>query len=151
MYEDLKYENMPRIIPVPSEPESPSEKVYVASTLNIQPTKLMNKRQWKLYTHDKQRNQLLRIESAFRKKYDDVELIELNFEVCPVLKNIHYHALYRMYDHTVHDMYSYFKKPCCSQDEKTKIPWRFMVNKIIPKDQVKGWLYYIRKDLEKTQ
>jgi len=82
---------------------------YVASTVNIQPSKLMNRRPWKKYNHDDQRKILMRVEASFRRKYPTVELIELQYEVCPQLNNIHYHALYKMTDDEEHELYNYFK------------------------------------------
>jgi len=135
-----------------SSAQNPPRKYY-ASTVNIQPTKLMNKRPWKKYNHDDQRKILMRVEASFRRKYPTVELIELQYEVCPKLKNIHYHALYLMTDDEEHELYNYFKKICCSEDAKTLIPWRFMYNKIIPKNimDIQGWLDYMRKELNKEK
>jgi len=116
-------------------------------TVNIQPTKKMNKRLWKLYDHDKQRDILNRIESKFRRDTPSVKLIELHFEVCPTLKNIHFHALYEAPVLFRAEMETYYKRVCCSDDEHTKKPWRYLdIKEIVGGSD--EWLKYIRKDLK---
>jgi len=124
---------------------------HFAVTVNIQPTKYMNKKLWRTYTQEQQRAQLLRIESAFRRKTPSVKLHELCFEVCPTLQQIHYHAHYEMPKEFEHEMYNYFKRICCSQDDKTLKPWRFIDISILPTDaDVKRWMDYIHKNQTKT-
>jgi len=118
-----------------------------AVTVNIQPTKLINKRQWKLYNHDKQRSFLTRIEAKLRQQNPSIELIEIHYETCPTLNNIHFHALYRMPKIFISTMQNYYKT-FSSTDNKTKEPWRhILVEDVYDKE---GWLAYIRK-MEKTQ
>lgn len=116
-------------------------------TVNIQPTKKMNKRLWKLYSHDKQREILSRIEAKFRADTPSVRLIELHFEECPTLKNIHFHALYEAPALFKVEMEAYYKRVCCSDDKDTKIPWRYLDIKLIIGGNAE-WLDYIRKDLK---
>lgn len=115
-------------------------------TVNIQPTKKMNKRFWNKYSHDQQRAMLSRIEAKFRSLTPSVKLIELHFEVCPTLKNIHFHALYEAPALFKVEMEAYYKRICCSDDHKTKIPWRYLDIKLIRGGNTE-WLDYIRKDL----
>lgn len=119
-----------------------------AVTVNIQPTKFMNKRQWKRYTHDQQRAILSRIEKKFRKDMPTIELVELHYEICPTLKNIHFHALYKMPVNYCTTMETYYTRICSSEDEKTKIPWRFLDIREITNRT--GWLEYINKDTKKA-
>jgi len=117
-------------------------------TVNIQPTKKMNKRYWKLYTADKQRDILARIEAGYRRVTPSVKLIEIHYEVCPKLKNIHFHALYEAPILFRDDIKAYYKRICCSQDEKTEKPWRYLDVKRM-RGGNKEWLIYIRKDIQK--
>lgn len=116
-------------------------------TVNIQPTKTMNKRLWKNYDNDKQREILNRIETKFRRDTPSVKLIELHFEICPTLKNIHFHALYEAPVLFRSEMETYYKRVCCSDDEHTKVPWRYLDIKEIIGGPAE-WLEYIRKDLK---
>lgn len=116
-----------------------------AITVNIQPTKKMNGRQWKLYSAEKQTAQLSRIEAALRKKTPSIKLIELHYETCPVLKNIHFHALYEMPEEFKSELECYYKRICDSSDDKTLVPWRYL--DISPIKNEQAWLDYIRKDL----
>jgi len=118
-----------------------------AVTVNIQPTKLMNKRQWRKYSPDQQMAILGRIEAAFRRKTPSVLLIELHYETCPVLGNIHFHALYSMPSDFVTTMENYYKDVCDSSDEKTLVKWRYLDVQEV-KDE-KSWIEYIRKDVNK--
>jgi len=123
---------------------------HFAVTVNICPTKKMNNKLWRTYTHDKQRDVLLRVEGAFRRKTPSVELKEIRFEECPTLKQIHYHAHYVMPKEFEYEMFNHFKRICCSQDEHTLKPWRFIAIKELPRDaDVTRWEDYIRKDAKK--
>jgi len=114
----------------------------IAVTVNPDPFNLMNKRQYKLYDHDKQRAMLMRIETAMRRENPEIELIELHFEICPVLKQIHFHALYRCPLQSIKRMENYFEK----RIKRTNSPsWRaFVHDPVFDKD---GWLKYIRKNI----
>lgn len=116
-------------------------------TVNIQPTKKMNRRYWKLYNHDQQRAILSRIEAKFRALTPSVQLMELHYEVCPTLKNIHFHALYKAPALFKVEMMAYYKRVCCSDDLNTTDPWRYLDIKLILGGNAE-WLEYIRKDLK---
>jgi len=118
-----------------------------AVTVNIQPTKLMNKRQWRKYSPDQQMAILGRVEAAFRRKTPSVQLVELHYETCPVLGNIHFHALYEMPLIFRAELEAYYKGVCDSSDEKTLKKWRYLDIEEV-KDE-KAWLDYIRKDVNK--
>lgn len=115
-------------------------------TVNIQPTKKMNGKFWRDYTHDKQRAILGRIEAKFRAITPSVELIELHYEICPTLKNVHFHALYSAPCLFMHEMQTYYKRVCDASDKNTRIPWRYLDIKVI-KDGAGNWLEYIRKEI----
>lgn len=115
-------------------------------TVNIQPTKRMNKRHWRLYSHAQQKDMLTRIEAKFRLLNPSVELKQLHFEECPTLKNIHFHALYSMPCNYRWEMETYYNRICSSTDAKTKIPWRHLDIKVI-KDGPEEWIKYIQKDI----
>lgn len=126
-----------------------NNKLYYAVTVNIQPTKLMNKKQWRKYTHDEQRSQLLRIEASFRKKTPSVELIEIQFEICPTLNNIHFHAMYYMPKIFIHEVYLHYRRICNSTDDKTIKEWRFIdIQELKRQEDIENWLMYIRKDID---
>jgi len=120
-----------------------------AVTVNVQPTRLMNKRQWKLYTHEQQRGQLFRLEGHLRKLYPNIELIEIRFEICPTLKNVHFHALYNCRKADTHDMITYWQsrvgtiKTKTTKDDKFSV-WRHLDIQEVYDNQ--GWLLYIQKD-----
>lgn len=118
-------------------------------TVNIQPTKLMNKKQWNKYNKDQQMAILGRIERGSRKGNPSIELKELNYEVCPKLGNIHFHALYKMPRMFVSQLEAYYKRVLDSSDSNTKIKWRYLdIIQIIGTSD--NWIQYIRKDKDKT-
>lgn len=114
-----------------------------AVTVNIQPTKLINKRQWKLYSSDDQRKIMMRIERAIRVKNPSIILNEIHYEECPVLKQQHFHCLYTMPPEYVSVLETYYDRVVGSTGKQVK-PWRHLVIKLITYEQ--GWLDYIRKD-----
>lgn len=114
-----------------------------AITVNIQPTKFMNKRQWKKYDSSEQIKILGRIEARLRKDNPSIVLKEIHYETCPTLKQIHFHALYDMPDIFVTTVEAYYNRVCGSTGTQTD-PWRTLVTEKIYNRQ--GWLEYIRKD-----
>lgn len=115
-----------------------------AVTVNIQPTKRMNKKFWKLYTPAQQVAQLTRIEEAFRRQTPSCELVEIHFETCPILQNMHFHALYKMPEMFKAELESYYMRICDGSDENTKEKWRYL--DISPVKNLPDWINYIRKD-----
>lgn len=81
------------------------EIVQYAVTINICPDKFINRRKWRLYTHDQQRKILLSLNNHCMEKvfsyledkhpatYDLIYIKEIRFEVCPTLQQVHFHAL----------------------------------------------------------
>lgn len=116
-----------------------------AVTVNIQPTKHMNKRQWKKYEPAEQIKILGRIEARLRKDNPSIVLKEIHYETCPTLKQIHFHALYEMPQIFQTTMEAYYNRVCGSTGEQTK-PWRHLA--IEPIYNRKGWLEYIRKEIK---
>lgn len=114
-----------------------------AVTINPDPFCLFNKKMYKKYTHDQQRAMLTRIENALRKEYKDIELKELHFEVCPNLKQVHFHALYEMRESMTNLYKEYMKKRCVRPNSPS---WRFYDCQEVYNRQ--GWLEYIRKSIE---
>lgn len=114
-----------------------------AVTLNINPTRKINKRQWKLYNHDQQRAILSRIEKSLRKKTPSIQLIELHFEVCPIIKNIHFHALYEFPSIMKNHVEAYYNR-VVGDKNPARMPWRHLDLKSIT--YYEGWINYIRKD-----
>lgn len=112
-------------------------------TVNCRPGKIMNKRQWRLYSHDQQKSQLLRIEAASRRGRP-IDCLQLNFEVCPNLDQIHFHALYRMPESELTHLWEYYKRIMGTKVPETK-PWRYLDIKCI-KDGPENWIKYITKD-----
>lgn len=117
-----------------------------AVTVNIQPTKKMNNRQWRLYTPEKQTAQLMRIEKSFRDKNPSCKLVEIHFETCPTLRNMHFHALYQMSDEIKDHYVLHFNRICGSTGEQTD-PWRHLDCE--PVRSKEAWIAYIRKDRHK--
>lgn len=117
-----------------------------AVTVNIQPTRHMNKRQWKKYEPAEQIKILGRIEARLRKDNPSIVLKEIHYETCPTLKQIHFHALYEMPRIFQTTMEAYYKRVCGSTGEQTK-PWRYLdISEIRDKE---AWFKYIRKDMKK--
>lgn len=115
-------------------------------TVNVQPTRLINKKQWKLYNHDQQRAILTRMEASIRRNTPSIELVELHFEVCPTLKNIHFHALYKMPRIFVVELETQWNRLVGSIINKdTKEPFRHLDIKEISGGN-KEWIKYINKD-----
>jgi hypothetical protein len=119
----------------------------IAVTVNISPNKLMNKKVWKTYSHDKQRLILAKLEAHFRRVTPSVRLVRIEYEICPTVKNIHFHALYECplnYESTIE---CYWMR-ISNTDKKTITPWRHLDIQNIYDE--KGWLHYISKDIRKT-
>lgn len=114
-----------------------------AVTINVCPNKKMNNKIWKTYDHIRQTAQLQRLEAHMRKLNPSIELIELQFEICPALNQIHFHALYSMPKEFVSTMENYWREKVA--DKKPSIPpWRYIdIQKVYNR---KGWEDYIRKD-----
>lgn len=119
---------------------------HYAVTVNIKPSKLMNRRRWDMYTHDKQRAMLTRLERNMRKGIEGLFLKCLHFEVCPRLRNIHYHAWYgtTLCDLDVIGRIRAYWDKHTGDSITTIIPWRIVVIKEI--FDKRGWLEYITKD-----
>lgn len=118
-----------------------------AVTVNIAPTKLINKKQWLKYNPDQQRAVLTRLEATFRKNNPSIVLHRIEFEKCPTVGNIHFHALYEMPDIFLTTLENHWGK-FDSTDENTKVPWRHL--DIRPCHSVKGWIEYITKTIKTT-
>lgn len=116
-----------------------------AITINPQPTKLLNRKMYKQYSHEQQRSILTRIESALRRNNPSIVLLELHYEICPILKQVHFHALYSMPPIFVSTLETYYKRILDSSNSKTLVPWRFL--DIQPIYNQCGWIQYIRKDI----
>lgn len=119
-----------------------------AITVNIQPTKKMNNRQWRKYDSSEQIKILGRLESALRSKNPTIKLKEIHYETCPKLKQIHFHALYEMPEIFVSTVEAYYDRLCGSTGIQT-VPWRHLVVEQVYDRQ--GWLDYIRKDINKIK
>lgn len=116
-----------------------------AVTVNICPNKKMNGRLWKKYTHDKQRVILCKLEACFRRKTPTIELVAIEYEMCPVLHQIHFHALYKCPKPYGSEIETYWARVADSTEglkNKTKA-WRHLdVQQVYDKN---GWLIYITK------
>ena len=123
-----------------------------AVTVNIQPTRLMNKKQWKLYNHDQQRGQLTRLECAMRRENPTIELVEIHFEVCPELGQIHFHALYNIPPNFVTTMVNWWDNKIGTLPNHKTIRDKFTTWRHCDVQQIyspEGFLKYIRKDMYK--
>lgn len=115
-------------------------------TVNVLPFKLMNRKRWFTYSHDKQRDILSRIEAKFRRDTPSVKLIELHYELCPSedkFHNIHFHALYEMPSMFVAELETYYKRVCFDSSNKN---WKYLDIKLINNED--AWIKYIRKDIK---
>lgn len=145
----LKYRNLfsKTILNPAREGVSRNDATYkrYAVTVNIQPTKMMNKRQWRKYDSVQQTGILQRLEAALRRHNPSIKLIELHYETCPNLKNIHFHALYEMPEEFINEVETYYNK-FTSTDENTKTPWRTLdISEVMSEA---AWLQYIRKEIK---
>lgn len=123
-----------------------SQELRYAITVNICPNKLMNKRKWRLYSQDDQRRILSRVEKSLRVKTPSIKLIKINYEVCPTLKQVHFHALYEMPTEYMNELETYYQRvvgmPEINGDKNKQ--WRHLVTKPIFSEE--GWIEYITKD-----
>lgn len=126
-----------------SQDVSPTDVISWGITVNIKPTIFINKKQWKLYDHDKQKAILTRIEAKLRKDNPSIVLKKLMFEVCPKIKNIHFHALYEMPSIFESTIETYYHRVCNKGDTTG---WRVIDTQPIYDEE--GWIKYISKDLK---
>lgn len=122
-----------------------SDRIQLAVTVNPDPFAPMNKCMYKLYSHDKQRAMLTRIENAARRDIGEIKCVKLCFEICPKLRQVHYHAWYDLPRAYVAPIEVYITKRV---SRKNGPSWRAFQSKEIYDE--KGWLEYITKD-EKPQ
>lgn len=116
---------------------------YYGVTLNVKPSFKMNKRRWENYTADQQISILTRIEKAYRRDNDNIELVKMTFEPCPSNGVMHAHILYKMSHMDHFKMLEYYNSKFSGDDINTKIPWR-MCDSVECRD-IDGWLKYITK------
>lgn len=114
-----------------------------AVTLNICPNKKMNNKIWKTYDHIKQTGQLQRLEAYMRRMNPSIQLVEMHFEICPGLNQVHFHALYEMPKEFVSTMENFWREKVADKKPTIK-PWRYL--DIQPIYNQQGWVEYIRKD-----
>jgi len=119
-----------------------NERCLLAVTVNPDPFALMNKRMYKLYTNDKQRAMLTRIENAARVTLGDINLKKLTFEICPKLGQVHYHALYDLPSTHVTPLELYIMQRV---SRKNGPSWRAFQSETVYDE--KGWIRYITKDV----
>lgn len=118
--------------------------IKYAVTVNPAPTRLLNRKQYRLYDSDKQIAILRRIENALRRDNPAIKLIKLNFEKCPSNGQMHFHALFEMPALFVETMENYYNRILSSTDSKTRVPWRHFDIQTVYNEQ--GWVDYITKD-----
>lgn len=119
-----------------------------AITINLSPFKLMNKKRWFTYSHDKQQSILTRLENKFRQLTPSIKLQKLVFEIAPAVnncdtfRNIHIHALYQMPEMYVSEMETYYNRICNDPTNNWK---HLKIDKVFNE---KGWIDYISKDIK---
>lgn len=119
------------------------KKLY-AVTVNIRPGKLINKRPWRMYKHDRQIEILTRMEACMRRRTPSIELVKITFEICPVLNQIHFHALYSLPEHYNAEILTYWNRLC--EDPTALKEWRHIVIEEVY--NTAGWIKYISKDIK---
>jgi len=122
----------------------------IAVTVNIKPTKYMNKKQWKKYEPVKQVAILDRIEKKSRKDNKRIELMEIHYEVCPKLspKQMHFHAFYRIQGYEwISELTAYWDS-VIDGNQGSINKWNHLVIKEVYDRE--GWENYIRKDIGKN-
>jgi len=129
-----------------SVPDTDTSSCLYAVTVNVKPDKCMNRKKWRNYTHDQQIGILTRIEKAFRRDNPSVMMKRLEFEECPTLKQIHFHALYLMPKIFVSTMEQYYMRTINGNDDNTLKPWIHLKVKEIYDEA--GWCKYISKDIK---
>lgn len=132
-----------------------SKDIKYGVTLNIQPTRHINKRQWCKYTPAQQTAILTRMETSIRRNTPSIKLIELHFETCPTVKNIHFHALYEMPQEYLNELKCQWNRLVGTIANKTTSTdkhsvWKHLDIKEICQGQEDHWLNYIRKDTLKV-
>jgi len=116
--------------------------VLIAITVNPPPTKLMNKKPYFKYSLAEQQRMLNRIESKIRKDNPLIVLEKIYYEICPVLKQMHFHAMYRMPMMFLSTIEAYYARIMFDKTA-TKV-WRYLDTEIVYNPA--GWLKYIQKD-----
>lgn len=115
--------------------------VLWAITINPPPTKLMNKRPYAKYTLYDQQKILSRIENRIRRDNPRIQLVRIYYEVCPTLKQMHFHAMYRMPSIFSSTLETYFHR--IFYDKTARKEWRYM--RLEPVYNEQGWIKYISK------
>lgn len=118
-----------------------------AITVNIQPTKKMNSKQWQKYTFAEQKAILTRVELSIRKKNPSINLKQLVFEECPKLHQIHFHALYEHTSEWNDTLLANLNRICGSTGRQTN-PWRTVDSQLVY--NIQGWIEYINKTAKIT-
>lgn len=114
-------------------------------TVNLKPLCKMNRKTWNTYTPEKQVEILRRIHNSYLRLNPSTVEIEIHFESCPVLKQMHFHALIEC-PSTHISSYANFWEKYSGNLPDTRKPWRVIMYEPIYNE--KGWLEYIRKDLK---
>jgi len=122
----------------------PQESLY-AVTFNPHPLRPFNKKQYRKYTNDQQKDILNRIEGDLRKFNPSIKLVEMQFEIANIHKTVHFHAMYSMDPAAAIIMQKHYSKYQfqCHRDKK---PFNHFDLQLVKLES--NWLAYIRKDLK---
>jgi len=115
-----------------------------AVTVNISPNKFINKKPWKNYSAERQTSILERILTQLTTKNPSIALLEYRFEVCPIITQIHVHALFECAREWVTTIENWIHHSCEWKDDKSSPRWRHL--QIDPIFSKEGWIKYINKD-----
>lgn len=127
-------------------------------TINILPFKRINNKVWRTYNHDQQRKILMRMEASIRRNNPSIQLVELHFEVCPSMQNIHFHALYKMPFIFLSTMRNEWDRLIGPKNKDLKdqakhygnSSWKHFHSTFVLESESGHWLEYIRKDQNKA-
>lgn len=117
--------------------------VSIGLTVNVRPYKYVLGKRWHELSHITQRSVLENLERSFRTLHTGLQGTSLvTFEVCPMLGNVHMHALLKIPRHTVQYLRPYYTKHLGDQD---KSKWRVIDIKYLNSDT--QWFKYITKEV----
>ena len=85
------------------------------------PTKIMNNKQYQLYSHDQQTAMLRRIENLLRKNNQSIELKDIEFRIDDQSKQICFYGLYKITFDFIEVIESYFDRICGDLDSNNKL------------------------------
>lgn len=125
-----------------SAPERSDNVPYYAVTINPDPYVKVNNKRYSSYSYGQQCAMLLRMHNAVLRDNPTIECEAMVFEMCPNLKQAHYHCLIRCPDIWLSTYTNYLSRRLLRDNSPS---WRFAVTKEV--FDMNGWIMYMNKNL----